>query len=94
MEVDSSSISVDSYNGNDARCFRHEWNTAVNRYSEATRVNGQLEFALNASQATLAASEGEANVVRAQLVESNARVVGKIFKKPYPSDSLALLAFS
>lgn len=76
----SSFDSADSYNGDGARLFCHEWIAAVSRYSEVTRQNGQLEFALNTSQATLSAVEGEENVVRAQLVESDARVVGKIFK--------------
>ena len=77
----SSSDSADSYNGDNARRFHHEWNTAVDRYSKATRQNGPLEFSLNTSQATLSAVKVEANVVQAQLVESDARVVGKTFKK-------------
>ena len=51
----------------------------VNRYSEATRCNGQLEFTLNASHGALSAMKAEATVVRAQLAESGARVAGKIF---------------
>jgi hypothetical protein len=74
--------SFDSYNGDNARCFRCEWHAAIDRYSKATRQNGQLEFALNASQATLSAAEGEANMVWAQLAESDARVAGKTFKAP------------
>jgi hypothetical protein len=75
----SSSDSINSYNGDDTWHFRHEWNAGVDRNSEATRPNRQLEFALNASQATLFAMEVEANVVWVQLVESDARVIDKIF---------------
>ena len=75
----SSSDSIDSYDGDDARCFHREWNAEVDCYSEATQRNGQLEFALNASQATLSAMEAEANVAQAQLAELDARVAGKIF---------------
>ena len=54
----------------------------MGRYSEATRENGQLESHLEASQATLLTIEEEANVVRAQLAESDAMVASKmIFKK-------------
>ena len=56
---------TDSYDGDDVRRFRREWNAAVNCYSEATRCNGQLELALNASQDALSTAEAEANVVRA-----------------------------
>ena len=45
---------------------------------EATLETERLEPALNASQATLTAIEGESSSARAQLAESNARVVGKI----------------
>ena len=79
VQVASSSNSADSYNRDDVRCFRREWNVVVDRYSEATRRNGQLEFALNAFQATLSIMEAEANMVWAQLAESDARVAGKIF---------------
>jgi len=41
--------SPNSYNGDDAWRFRHEWNAAIDRYSEATKQNGQLEFAFEAS---------------------------------------------
>ena len=79
MQVASPSDSTDSYDGDDARHFCREWNAMVDRYSEATRHNGQLEFALNASQAALSAMKVEANVVQAQLAKSDARVAGKIF---------------
>jgi TRAP-type uncharacterized transport system substrate-binding protein len=52
----------------------------IDHYSKVTHQNGQLEFALNASQAALSAIEGEANVAGAQLAESDARVVGKILE--------------
>lgn len=51
------------------RCFRHEWDVAVDRYFEVTRLNGQLEFALTTSQDALSAVEGEVNMVGAHLVE-------------------------
>ena len=51
---------------------------AQNRYSEATRENGQLEIHFGVSQATLHVAEVEANVVRAWLAESDAMVAGKM----------------
>ena len=55
---------------------------AKDRYSESTWENSQLESHLEASQATLLTIEEEANVVRAQLAESDAMVASKmIFKK-------------
>ena len=48
---------------------------------EATLETERLEPALNASQAALAAIEGESSAARAQLAESNARVVGKILQR-------------
>ena len=76
----SSDDSSDSYNGDDARRYLHEWNAAMDRYSEVTPERGHLEFTLNASQTALATVEGETNTVRAQLATSDARVVGKSFK--------------
>ena len=61
----SSSDSSDSYNGDDARRYLHEWRMAQNRYSEATWENGQLEIRLGVSQAALHAAEEEASAVRA-----------------------------
>ena len=75
---DSSSDSSDSYIGDDARHFLQEWKAAKDRYSEATRENGQLEIHLEASQAALLAAEEETNTARAQLDESNAMVEGKM----------------
>ena len=75
--TDSSSDSSDSYNGDDARCFLREWRAAKDRYSEATWENGQLKSHLEASQATLLATEEEANATQAWLAESDAIVVGK-----------------
>ena len=60
-----SSDSSDSYNGDDARCYLHEWRMAQNRYSEATWENGQLEIRLGVSQAALHAAKEEASAVRA-----------------------------
>jgi len=51
---------------------------AQNRYSEATRENGQLEIRFGASQAALHAAEEEASAVRARLAESDAVVIGKM----------------
>jgi len=55
---------------------------AQDRYFEATQENGQLEIHLGASQATLLATEEEANTARAWLAKFDAMGVGKmIFKK-------------
>ena len=51
---------------------------AQDRYSEATRENGQLEIHLKVSQAALHAAEEEASAVRAWLAESNTTVAGKM----------------
>jgi len=61
----SSSNSFDSYNGDDARHYLHEWRMAQNRYSEATWENDQLEIRLGVSQAALHAAKEEASAVRA-----------------------------
>ena len=60
-----SSDSSDSYNGDDAQCYLHEWRMAQNRYSEVTWENGQLEIRLGVSQAALHVAEEEASTVRA-----------------------------
>ena len=70
----SSSDSFDSYNGDDARRYLHEWRMAQNHYSEATWETGQLEICLGVSQASLHAVEEEANAARARLTESDAAV--------------------
>ena len=59
----SSSDSSNSYNGDNARRYLHEWRMAQNHYSEATWENGQLEIYLGVSQAALHAAEEEANAV-------------------------------
>ena len=59
----SSSDSSDSYNGDDARRYLHEWRMAHNRYSKATWENGQLEIHLGVSQAALHVAEEEASAV-------------------------------
>ena len=74
----SLSDSSNSYNGNDARRYLHEWRMAQNCYSEVTWENGQLEIRLGVSQATLCVAKEEASAVRAQLAESNATVAGKM----------------
>ena len=73
----SLSDSFDSYNGDDAWRYLHEWRMVQNRYSEATWENGQLEIRLGVSQAALHAAEEEASAVRAWLAESDAMVAGK-----------------
>jgi len=45
----SSWDSSDSYNGDDAWRYLHEWRMAQNRYSKATWENGQLEIRLGVS---------------------------------------------
>ena len=77
----SLSNSSDSYNGDDARRYLHEWRMAQNRYFEATCENGQLEIRLEVSQAALHVAEEEASAVRAWLAESDAMVAGKINSK-------------
>ena len=57
----SSSDSSDSYNGDDAWRYLHEWRMAQNRYSEVTWEIGQLEIRLGVSQAALHAAGEEAN---------------------------------
>ena len=74
----SSSDSSDSYNGDDARCYLHEWRMGQNRYSEATWENGQLEIRLEVSQAALRVAEEEAITIRARLAESDAMVASKM----------------
>ena len=74
----SSSDSSDSYNGDDARRYLHEWRMAQNHYSEVTWENSQPEIHLGVSQAALHVAEEEASVVRARLAESDAMVAGKI----------------
>ena len=71
--LDSSSDSSDSYTSDDARCFLREWRAAKDRYSKATQKNGQLQIRL---EATLLATEEEANAARARLAEFDAMVVG------------------
>ena len=74
----TSSNSSDSYNGDDARRYLHEWRMAQNRYFEVTWENGQLEIHLGVSQAALHAAEEEASAVRTRLAESDAMVAGKM----------------
>lgn len=51
---------------------------------ESTHETSHLELTLNASQATLAATNGESSAARAQLAESNTRVTSKLFRKTPP----------
>ena len=75
--LSSSLDSSDSYNGDDAQRYLHEWRMAQNRYSKATWENGQLEIRLRVSQAALYVAEEEASAVRAWLAKSDAMVAGK-----------------
>ena len=74
----SSLDSSDSYNGDNARRYLHQWRMAQNRYSEVTWETGQLEIHLGVSQAALHAAEEEANAARARLAKSDAVVAGTI----------------
>ena len=74
----SSSDSSDSYNGDDAWRYLHEWRMAQNRYSEATWENSQLEIRLEVAQATLHAAEEEASAIQAWLAKSDAMVADKM----------------
>ena len=73
-----SSDSSDSYNGDNTWPFLWEWRAAQDRYSEATRENGQLEIHLGVSQTTLHAAKEEANAVWAWLAKSDTMVAGKM----------------
>ena len=93
--VDSS----DSYNGDDARCYLHKRDEALGHHWDATKEIERLEAALAASQTTLAAVEGESSAAWAWLAESNARVVGRIFRRNlvpllFCSVVLLLMSFS
>ena len=59
----SSSDSSDSYNVDDDRRYLHEWRMTLNRYSEATWENDQLEIHLGVSQAALHTAEEEATAI-------------------------------
>lgn len=76
----SSSDSSNLYNGDDARCYLHEQNEAMGHHWEATRKTKCLEATLHASQIALVTMEGESSAAREQLVESDARVAGKILR--------------
>ena len=55
---------------------------------ELTQETERLKAALAASQAALATMEGESNTTRVRLVESNARVIGRILRSnSVPSSS-------
>ena len=74
----SSLDSSDSYNGDDARHYLHEWRMDQNHYFEVTWEAGQLEIRLGVFQAALHVAEEEASAVRAWLAESEATVAGKM----------------
>ena len=81
----SSNDSSDPYTEDDARHYLHEWDEALGRYWEAAQESKHLKDALTASQTALATVEGESSTARARLVEFNARVVGKVFRRsPVP----------
>lgn len=74
----SSTGSANSYNGDDARHFLHQWNETCNLYSGTTREIGRLELCLDATQAALLAAKGETSAIRTMPANADARVVGKI----------------
>ena len=74
----ASSDSSNSYNGDDARRYLHEWRMDQNHYFEVTWEAGQLEIRLGVSQAALHAAKEEANAAQARLTESDAAVAGKM----------------
>jgi hypothetical protein len=78
----SSSGSADSYDGSDARRFLRQRNEVCDFYSEATCKVGRLEFCVEATQAELSTTEGETSTTHALLVDTNARVVGRISVRP------------
>ena len=59
----SSSVSSNSYDGDDARRFFQEWRVAEDRYSKVILNNGQLEIHLGVLQASLNVAEEETNAV-------------------------------
>ena len=59
----TSSDSSDTYNGDDAWHYLHEWRMAQNRYSKVTWENGQLEICLGVSQAALHMAKEGASIV-------------------------------
>lgn len=69
--------SVDSYSGDDARCFLRQWNETRDLYSRATREIRRLELCLEATQAALSAADGETSAARAMLADADARVASK-----------------
>ena len=50
----SSIDSADSHNGDDSRCYLHEWEEALGRHWEVTQETERLEATLAASQTALA----------------------------------------
>lgn len=75
-----SSNSSDSYNGDDARRYLREWRNTQDLYSEATRLNGELENYLKATEVALHATEEETNRATeeawARLAEADSMVAG------------------
>ena len=95
----SSTNSSNSYNGDDARCYLHEQDEALGHHWEVTQKTKRLEAALTASQTALTTVEGESSAAWAWLAESNARVVGRIFRRNlvpllFCSVVLLLMSFS
>ena len=77
----SSIDSANSHNGDDARCYLHEWDEVLGRHWEATQETEHLETALATSQTILTAVEGESTAVWVRLVDSDARVAGRILRR-------------
>lgn len=73
-----SSVSVDSYNGDNTRHFLRQLNKTRDLYSEATYHAGHLNSYLEATQAALSAIEGETSAAREMLAAAAARVAGRV----------------
>ena len=61
--IASSIDSMDSYNGDDAWYYIHEWDEELGHHWEATQETKRLEATLTAFQTTLTAVEGESSHV-------------------------------
>ena len=59
----------------------HEWDETLGHHWEVTQETEHLEAALAASQTALAIMEGESSIAWVWLVDSDARVVGRILRR-------------
>ena len=90
----SSTDSSNSYNGDDAQRYVHEWDEVLGRHWEATQETERLEATLAASQTAFAIVEGESSAVWVRLAVFDARVVGRIHRKTLLLCHYALPCFS